>query len=319
MNHYPMYTGGSLDTDVQAFLDGLERTPSVPLSALTITQARDGFISPEWLGRPRDVAAIRDARIPGPAGLIPLRVYVPRGQPPFPVVAFFHGGGFALGAVSEFDTFCTHLASGAGCLVVSTDYRRAPEHKAPAAVDDALAVVRWLGKSAAELGGDPRRLAVAGDSAGGNLAAVVAIEASEHGPVLALQVLLSPWVDLSSCDSRSFQLFGSGPWLTTSAIEWMRAQYLDGPEQALTPSVSPLLARGVRGVAPAFVVNAELDVLRDQVEAYARMLEAAGNAVDYRMYPGTIHDFVVFPALFRRAREAIDDICSALRDAFELA
>ncbi len=317
MDHYPEYTGGQLDGDAQSLLDELTRSPSPPMSTLSLAQARAGFLPRAWQGVPMDVAAIRDLDIPGPGGRIALRAYVPRGRPPFPVLAFFHGGGFAMGALPEFDTFCTYVAAGAGCVVVSAGYRLAPEHKAPAAADDAVVVTRWLADHAAELEGDPRRIAVAGDSAGGNLAAVAAIAArDEGGPALALQVLLSPWVDLSSCDTASFRLFGSGPWLSTASIGWCRDHYLSSPEQAFSLTVSPLLARDLGRLPPALIVNAELDVLRDQVEAYARRLEASGNAVTYRVYPGTLHDFAIFPALFRRAREAIDDVCSALREAF---
>jgi acetyl esterase len=316
MKHYPEYTSGRLDPRAEALLTQLALSPSPPISALSPAQAREPM-PPSWLGVPRSVAAIRAVGIAGPSVRVALRAYVPHGRPPFPVLVFFHGGGFVVGTLPEYDTFCTSVAAGAGCVVVSADYRLAPEHKAPAATDDAVAVVRWIGGHAAELGGDPGRIAVAGESAGGNLAAVTAITARDEGfPALALQVLISPWVDLSSCETDSFRLFGRGPWLSTATIEWFRDHVLTHPEQSRSPRISPLLAPDLGRLPPALVINAEFDVLRDQVEAFARRLEAGGNAVSYRTYPGTLHAFATIPGLFDRAAEAIDDICAALRAAF---
>ncbi len=320
MNHYPEYTGGRLDHQSEQLLDTLGRSASTPISALTLAEARAGFVLPSWAGAPASVAAIRHLHIPGESGAVPLRVYVPHGRGPFPVTLFFHGGGFVAGTLDEFEPFCTRIADKARCLVASVDYRLAPEHKWPAAVDDALATSRSIAGRAAQLGGDGDRLALMGDSAGANLAAIAAIAARDEGwrpsrPPL-LQVLISPWVDLSSYDSESFRLFGRERWLSTEGIEWYRAQYLASPEQALCPRASPLLARDLRGVCPALVVNAEFDVLHDQAEAYAKRLAASGVPVEHRVYRGTLHDFAVLPGLFDRASEAIDDICSALRAAF---
>ncbi len=318
MSHYPEYTEGRLDARSEELLDALARAPSTPLSALTPERARAEFVLPSWKGAPRSVAAIRDLAVPGASGEVPVRVYVPHGDAPFPVTLFFHGGGFVAGSLDDFEPFCTALAEGAGCLVASVDYRLAPEHRWPAAVEDALSALEWAQcRGAAAIGGDPRRLALAGDSAGANLAAVAAIAARDAGrPAPVLQVLLSPWVDLSSRGTESFRLFGKGPWLSADAIAWYGAHYLVSEEQARDPRVSPLLARDLRALPPALVVNAEFDVLHDQAEAYARRLEAAGVPVDYRAYPGTLHDFTVLPGLFDRASEAIDDVCAALRAAF---
>lgn len=317
MNHYPGYAGGRLDPQAEALLDVLARSPSPALSSLTPAEARADFVLPSWIGVPESVADTRQLVVPGAAGGVPIRVHVPHGRPPFPVTVFFHGGGFVAGTLDDFGPFCTMLAARAGCLVASVDYRLAPEHKFPAAVDDALAAVRWFASHAAELGGDPHRIALAGDSAGANLAAVAALAArGDAQPRPVLQILVSPWVDLSSCETESFRLFGGGRWLSTASIEWYRAHYLALPEQALEPRVSPLLADDLGGLPPALVLNAEFDVLRDQAEEYARRLEAAGTPVDYRVYRGMLHDFAVLPGLFNRASAAIDDISAALRDAF---
>lgn len=317
MIHYPLYESGRLDPQSEALLTELASSSPPPMSSLSPAEARATFMPPSWLGKAKELSASRDLSIPGPAGRIPVRTYVPRGSAPFPVLLFFHGGGFVLGALGDFDAFCSFLAAGAGCIVVSVDYRLAPEEKYPAAVEDAKAAIRWLGTQAAEIGGDPDRLALAGDSAGGNLAAVTALLArDERFPALSLQVLICPWVDLSSCETESFRLFGQGIWLSTASIAWYRDHYLAEPDQALSPRVSPLLAEDLTGLPPALVINAEFDVLRDQAQAYARRLEAQGNAVEYRLYPGMLHDFPLLPGLFDRAREAVDDVCLALRKAF---
>lgn len=180
-----------------------------------------------------------------------------------------------------------------------------------------MTALRWLAAHAHEIGGDPGRMAVAGDSAGGNLAAVAALAArDERSPRLALQVLLSPWVDLSCDETDSFRLFGRGPWLSRDSIAWYRSHYLAQAGQARDPRVSPLLAPDLGGLPPTLIVEAEFDVLRDQGRAYAERLEAAGNTVELRRYPGSLHDFAVLPGLFDQAGEATRDICAALRRSF---
>lgn len=317
MNHYPDYSQGHLDPQAEALLTQLARSSAPPLATLSPEKARVNFFLPSWLGKARGMAVIRDLSIPGPGGAVRLRTYLPHDRSPLPVLVFFHGGGFVVGTIDEFNAFCTFLASGAGCLVFSVDYRLAPEQKHPAAVEDAFAALAWVASHATELGGDPARIAVAGDSAGGNLAAVAAMMARDQGgPALALQVLICPWVDLSCTETDSFRLFGQGIWLSTASVQWFRRHYLVSQEQALLPQASPFLAKDLGHLPPALIVNAEFDVLRDQVQAYGRRLEASGNAIQYRFYPGMLHDFATLPGLFDRAREAIDDICACLRQAF---
>ncbi|MBI5547836.1 MAG: alpha/beta hydrolase fold domain-containing protein, partial [Deltaproteobacteria bacterium] len=204
MSHYPAYTNGRLDPQADALLTRLALEPSTPTSTLTPGEARASFLLPSWLGTPREMAVVGDLAIPGPAGPIPLRTYVRPGRLPLPVLVFFHGGGFVLGTLDEFDAFCTFLADGAECLVVSVGYRLSPEQKFPAATQDAVAALSWVGAHADQIGGDPTRIGVAGDSAGGNLAAVAALAARDQGgPALVQQVLISPWVDLSCTETES--------------------------------------------------------------------------------------------------------------------
>ena len=317
MDHYPAYTDGRLDPQAEALLTAIAAEGPAPTAALTPGQARASFLRPSWLGTPREMAAVRDLSIPGPAGPLRLRTYRPRGRRPLPVLVFFHGGGFVVGSLDEFDAFCTTLAAGSGCLVASVDYRLAPERKFPAATEDAIAALRWVGAHADEIDGDPSRIAVAGDSAGGNLAAVVALAArDEGGPALVQQVLVSPWVDLSCTETESFRCFGQGGWLSTSSLRWYRDHYLASPEQALDPHASPILVRDLHGLPPALILDSEFDILRDQVRAFALRLREAGNAVDYRFCRGQLHDFVVLPGLFERATVAIAEICESLRQAF---
>lgn len=319
MNHYPGYALSRLDSQAEALLDQLVRSGASPTWARTPEDVRASALPAAWLGPNVPLAAVRQLRIPGPGGGLDLRLYVPPGRPPFPVLLFFHGGGFVTGALPDFDAFCSRVALGTPCLVASVGYRLAPEHAAPAAREDALAALAWIAAHARELGGD-ERLALAGDSAGANLAALAALAARDRGhPRVDLQVLLCPWLDLSSDASPSFRLFGQGPWLSARTIDWYRGHYLASPGQASDPRVSPLLEPRLGGLPPALVVNAEFDVLRDQGLAYARRLEAAGNVVECRTYPGTLHDFAVLPGLFDRATEAIADVCRALREAFRPA
>ncbi len=317
MNHYPAYTNGRLSAQAQALLDQIAASPGTPLAALSPARAREEFLQASWLGTAADIAAIETVAMPGPGGPLHLRTYRPHGHPPFPLVVFFHGGGFVLGALEEFDVFCSRLASGAGALVVSVDYRLAPEHKFPAAAEDAVAAVRWLAGHAAPLGGDAAGMAVAGDSAGGNLAAVVSTAARDDGsPRLVEQVLICPWLDLSSTTSSSFCLFGNGSWLSTSSVSWYTSHYLATRAQATDRRASPLLADRHSNLPPTLVIAAEFDVLRDQGVEYAARLREGGTPVDYRLYPGTLHDFATLPGLFDQANDAIADICSVLEHAW---
>ena len=240
------------------------------------------------------LARIEDIQIPGPAGPMPGRVYDAGGQgaPARPVVAYFHGGGWVQGDLETHHGLCARIAQRAGVIVVALDYRLAPEHPFPAAVEDCVAAYRWLRAHAAELGGDPARVAVAGDSAGGNLSAVVSQEAAKAGiPVPSCQVLIYPAVDFSF-DTESHRDLVDGHVIPRDRIAWYTEQYVPKGTSAADPRLSPLRASDLRGQPPALVISAGFDPLRDEAHAYAERLRAAGVDVVDREYPGQIHAFI---------------------------
>jgi acetyl esterase len=248
------------------------------------------------------VASAADRTIPGPGGPLGLRVYTPRGAGPFPLLVFFHGGGFVVCDLDTHDALCRNLCAGAGCVVASVDYRLAPEHRFPAAPDDCLAATRWAAEHAAELRADPARVAAGGDSAGGNLAAVVAQRArDEGGPRLAAQLLLYPTTDAAATGMPSLAENAEGYGLTARDMAWFKGHYLGDPAEAANPHASPLRAADLRGLPPALVQTAEYDPLRDEGEAYAARLRAGGRADRRSRRAGMIHGFLFFPGLVRAA------------------
>jgi len=252
---------------------------------------------------PIELHDITDRSIPGPGGDIPVRIYRPSDAPTLPVVTFFHGGGWVFGNLDSHDHLCRVLASKAECVVVAVDYRLAPEAPYPAAVDDAWAAVEWVVANADELGVDADRLAVVGDSAGGNLAAVVSVRsaASDHIE-LVKQVLVYPVTD-ATCDRPSMTENAEGYFLTRTGMEWLHGQYADDSVDPRDPVYSPIFA-DLSGVAPAVVITAEYDPLRDQGEAYAVALGDAGVEVDYACYDGLFHGFFSMDLMIERAGEA---------------
>jgi acetyl esterase len=261
---------------------------------------------------------VEDIRIPGPAGELPARIYAPQATgAPRPTVAYFHGGGWVQGDLETHHGLCARLAKHADVLVVAIDYRLAPEHKFPAAVDDCLAAYRWLRTHGRDVGADTTRVAVAGDSAGGNLAAVVSqLAARDGGPAPALQLLIYPATDFSR-RRRSRELFGEGFLLTNSEMDWFETNYL-GAERthARDPRASPLLSEDLSGLAPAYVVTAAFDPLRDEGEEYAAALARAGTPVVLRRFPGFIHAFIAGAGVSRNARDALVEIAGATRALF---
>jgi acetyl esterase len=263
-------------------------------------------------------ADVRDHTLAGPGGEIAVRRYRPRdAHGTLGGFVWFHGGGFVIGSIAEHDHLCRQFAVSSGCAVFSVEYRLAPEHKFPAAVDDAYAAARWVHASAAEHGVDPARIAVGGDSAGGNLATVVAALARQRGgPPLVLQVLIYPVTDLRSLDTPSYHENAQGYLLTRADMLWFRDQYLSSPEQRALPLVSPLASTELGGLPRALVITAEYDPLRDEGEAYARALQAAGVPVTLERYDGMIHTFTALYPLIAGGRASIDLVASELRAAF---
>ncbi|MET0700494.1 MAG: alpha/beta hydrolase [Mycobacterium sp.] len=308
--------GNTMDTALQVLLAGDRATGGHGLvvdhdAELTRVKAHDSCLA---LGGPIAPVTITDLSIPGPAGAIPARHYRPTEPGSASLLVYFHGGGFVFGDLDGFDPICSQFSHLAGVHVLSVDYRLAPEHKAPAAVDDAYAAFRWASAHAAELGADPDRVAVGGDSAGGMLAAVVSQLARDAGgPQPCLQLLNYPVIDFAA-QTRSRTLFASGFLLTQDNMDYFRRQYLDGSGvDALDPRVSPLLAADLAGLPPAVVVTAGFDPLRDEGNHYAAALAAAGVEVDLREQPAMIHAFVNFNGLGGGTTRSVADIASALR------
>jgi acetyl esterase len=263
---------------------------------------------------PPSVGATESLTVPGPAGDLDARLYRPAGDPPFPTVVFFHGGGFVLGSVETHDWLCRQLTRESGCAVLSVEYRLAPEHPFPAAVEDAYGAVEWAADAPETLRGTGR-IAVAGDSAGGNLAAVTALMAAERdGPKIAHQALLYPVIGVEP-DQESVREH-SGTVLTTADIEWFSACYYGNEIHRRNPYADPINAGDLSGVAPATVITAGFDPLRDGGKAYAERLVADGVATRYEDYPAMVHGFMTMRKV-DRAREAIAAVGDDLADALD--
>ena len=233
------------------------------------------------------------------------------------MLVFFHGGGWVICDLDSHDSLCRSFANRACCVVVSVDYRLAPEHKFPAAVEDAYAATQWVANNASRINGDPTRIAVGGDSAGGNLAAVVAIMARDHNkPSLKYQLLIYPATDVSSTNTDSYRNYADGYFLTKGDGEWFCHHYLNCAEDRLNPSVSPLLTPDLSRLPPALVITAGFDVLRDEGESYAKRLKEAGVSVKCTRYEGMIHGFMSMDGLLDQARNGIEEASTALREAF---
>ena len=288
-----------------------------PINQLTVAQARKAALAqvPKARGQPAGMR-VANGSLPGPAGQIPIRVYTPEGPGPFPLLLFFHGGGFVVGDLDSYEQTCRTLCRGAGHVVVALDYRLAPEHKFPAASDDCLAAVRWAAEHAAEMNADPTRLVVAGDSAGGNLATVTALRIrDEGGPPLRGQLLLYPVTDYHTPPTPSYLANANGYLLTRDIMIWFWAHYLDDPSQASHPHAAPLRAPDLRSLPPALVITAEFDPLRDEGERYAERLEQAGVPTMLSRYDGMIHGFCMLGALFAESRRAMDEVNAWLKGA----
>jgi acetyl esterase len=306
--------GNTLDTTLQLMLSA-QRAAGIgglvgdddPVAARTLLRTLAAMMHTDIH------AQVHDVSIPGPAGAIPARHYRPTGTEA-PLLVFYHGGGFAIGDLDTHDALCRLICRDGRVHVLSVDYRLAPEHKAPAAVDDAYAAYRWALDHAGELGADPSRVAVGGDSAGGNLAALVSLLARDGGVQSpALQLLLYPVTDMHA-ETRSRTLFAEGFFLTKRDIDWFTDHYLGGSDvDAADPRVSPLLADDLSGLPPAMVLTAGFDPLRDEGKQYAEAMRAAGVTVDLREMGSLVHGFASFFALGGRSTTATTEMISALR------
>jgi len=249
-----------------------------------------------------------------PLGALRLRLYVPEGKGPFPALLYLHGGGWVLGDLESHDDVCRSLARRTPAVVVSVDYRRSPEAKFPLPLDDCEAGLRWLHGHAADLGVDASRIAVGGDSAGGNLAAGLALRIRDKGgPRIAFQLLIYPVTD-RSVGTDSYREFAAGFGLTRSNMQWFWESYLNETAERDNPEVSPLRAKSLSGLPPAFVLTAQVDVLRDEGEAFAKRLHDAGVPTKAVRYRGMNHGFIRMGAVYPQADRALGDLAAALRD-----
>ena len=300
----------------RAFLDILAGAGGPPLEQLPVAEARAATQGMLALGHPHEsVASVEDRTVPGPAHPITVRVYRPALDARLPALMFFHGGGFVLGDLESHDRECRALANATGAAVIAVDYRRAPEHSFPAAPDDAYAATKYVAEHAGEFGIDPGQLVVAGDSAGGTLAAVVALMSVDRGgPALKFQLLVYPLVDYTD-ESPSMAEYGADHFLTRGVMDWFADLYVPRADDRRHPYASPLFAESLRGLPPAFVITAECDPLRDQGEAYARRLQAAAVPVQLKRYDGMIHPFFSLGGMVDGGRQALSDAANAVRQA----
>ncbi|MEU7752339.1 alpha/beta hydrolase [Micromonospora sp. NPDC049171] len=289
-----------------------------PLYEMSLQEARIADLADirAGAGTPEPVAGVLDREIPGPGGPLPIRIYRPSGAGPFPVLAYFYGGGWTLGNLDTSDAICRSLTNGVGCVTVSVGYRLAPEHRYPAAVHDCHAAVRWIAAHAAELEADPGRIAVGGDSAGGNLAAAVTLLARDDGgPSIAAQLLVYPNTDYRS-DTPSMRQNDDDAFFNRRSVDWYWSHYLADPADGDDPLVSPLRAQDLSGLPAALVITAEYDPLRDQGEQYADRLRDSGVPVELTRYPGMVHGFFamggVVDAGARAVRQAVDWLAGRL-------
>jgi acetyl esterase len=304
-----------LHPQTRALLDLIERNKVPPTHTLSVADARAiyrdrrRFTQPD----PPEVAGVRELQASGPHGVIPLRLYRPigtSGDATLPALVYFHGGGWVIGDLDTHDTLCRELANAAGCVVVAVDYRMGPEHRFPAAVDDCIAATRWVHANAAELKVDPARLAVGGDSAGGNLAAVVTIAARERGDLpIAFQLLIYPATDQHR-SAPSHTENGQGYLLTSDTMAYFTGHYIAEPAQYADWRASPLLHENLAALPPALVLTAGFDPLRDEGLAYAERLTAAGSRAAYVCFDRQIHGFILMGKVLDEANTAVA-LCAA--------
>jgi acetyl esterase len=313
-----------VDPQVQVLLDQMAAMDAPGLGQMGVEETRAMMEQFSTMGGPGpDVASVENRSVPGPAGTageIPVRIYRPTDEPSLPVLVWIHGGGFVIGSLDGSDVTCRELANKAGVIVVSVDYRLAPEAPFPEPVDDCVVATSWVVENAASLGGDPARVAVGGDSAGGNLSAVVALLAAQRGrPSLRFQLLVYPAVDLLMT-YPSIKENGSGYLLTKESMDWFMGHYFSGAEKDPKHlQASPIYADEIDlgKLPPALIITAEYDPLRDEGEAYGKRLEQAGVPVTVTRYAGQIHGFFGMTAMLDGAKTAVDQAADALKAALQ--
>jgi len=309
----------TLDPQLKSYMDALEELGVAPLETVPVDVARKMYEkgAEQTRGDRPELFAVEDFTIPGPESDLACRLYRPCEKNKLPILVYFHGGGFTIGSIESHDVVCRHLSQQAECLVVSVDYRLAPEHKYPAAVEDAWAATCWIVNNAKQLGGDPDQVAVGGDSAGGNLATVICLMAREAGdPQLKYQLLIYPFLDMS-CDMPSHDAFIEGYRLTRDLIAWFCQAYFNTDDDVTDWRASPIDAHSLADLPPAFILSAGFDPLQDENKSYAYQLEAAGVEVTHSHYPDMIHGFYTMPGILDRARDALRESAEALHKAFK--
>ena len=304
-----------LHPQARALMDLFAERGFAPVYTLSPDEARRAYLERRFITQPppQEVAQVQALRADGPAGPIPLRLYRPRGAAAaatLPVLIYIHGGGWVVGDLDSHDVLCRELANRSACTVVSVDYRRAPDHPFPAAVDDCLAATYWVHRHAAELQVDPARLAVGGDSAGGNLSAAIAVLARNAGDLpIVFQLLIYPATDMR-CVAPSHTTNGQGYMLTRESIAYYRGHYTPNPASWLDPRASPLLTEDLSRLPPAFVLTAGYDPLRDEGLEYAERLSAAGTRSTQICFERQIHGFITMGRVLDEANAAVA-ICAA--------
>jgi acetyl esterase len=303
---------------VKTLLDQVAAQGSPPLSSQGVEMVREGYVTARgFLSEKPDVAKVEDRTIPGPAGDIPVRIYTPTGGGPHPILVYYHGGGWVIGSIETCDGISRAYANAAGCIVVNVDYRLAPEHKFPAAADDAFAALNWASEHAGEFGGDPSRIAVGGESAGANLAAVVAQLATDAGgPALAYQILAYP-VTHYDFGTESYADNAEGYFLTTDSMRWFWGLYLNDESEGSDPKASPMLKDDVSRLPPGIIVAPEFDPLRDEGVAYGKRLQEAGVDFETWVPDGMIHEFLGMTNVLPESKAAIERLAGNLKKAFD--
>jgi acetyl esterase len=314
----------TLDPSTEALLQGMAEAGGPALHELPVDLARAAIkeLSAKTGIAAADVHQVEDRGIPGPNGVIPIRIYRPGARtadPSLPALILYHGGGWILGDIESHDSIARYLCRHGAVVVVNVEYRLAPEHKFPAGVEDCYAVLEWVAGNAGELGIDPGRIALTGDSAGGNLTVVASLLARErNGPAVAFQIPAYPCVDCrEQAGYPSRGKFGGGEYfLSSDDITWVNRNYFTTSRDAEDVRASPILIGDLAGLPPALVITAGYDPLCDEGEHYARRLRAAGVPVEYQCYTGTIHGFLSFAGVLKAGRDALDLVAARLRTGF---